>query len=119
MSFFCCRKEREAAAADVLQLLPNILTSKADSTTIMNDLNIKLKVLLQPENLEPVKSNKPLWLTYNTVLCECLMIAAVNGRREAMPELAGVLRYAADLLVILLLSLCAYCLLSARLSRRP
>lgn len=60
----------------------------------MKELKPGINLLLHPDNLEAMNSNTQLCMMYNKRLCDGLLVAAVNGKLKAIPELAKVLRQA-------------------------
>ena len=98
----CCRRqearereERIATARSFLEKMPEMLISEPDSTKMMEKLRIWVRVLVHKDNMELLKGDSALGTAYNKGLCKALL-AAAHGRSEAIPELMGVLRCAAD-----------------------
>ena len=70
--------------------MQGLLTGPIDN--MMAELKNRMEVLLHPDNLEAITTDASFCMDYNKSLCDGLLIAAVNGRSEAIPELTRVLR---------------------------
>ena len=90
-----CRKQKDehhVIATRILEKLSETLSAAKSNQETMSELTNYKEVLLHRDNLESVRECGPWCAEYNTGLCSALLLAASNGKRDAISLLATVFR---------------------------